>query len=564
MAKIILRPNNTTVNYIIESKSVETIIGKPVEDTIELVITPKNGYTIDAKDFTHGALPNPISSITYHNSIGKVIASIKFNELPITSEIINIYLPISGNLKRVDNTLVITSVTGKDVNIFESTTSIGAIQSTDINNNSVTYKITASTSGFQQVLSKTFSVPDGFNFETEPTYSISGNNSRYRVSIRSVKDKYNRIVRKVFEISYNFPEENPVNKPSNTITFKATSKEIEINRKEFVAEKKEDYKIYNVDYGRTIGLEGGLKHIKVNGVPGTKFNILVQDTNKNVYDFKSGGFKVGASFLKGTIPLAEIGVGYGTFNAFVKVDASTTATTISTRILTDAPTKITDSSGATVQVIPTVVDEEVLAETSMTLELDLDSVAYVVTRPGLESEADTLTAAQITGGVTNGTYIVGGGVSGTDIVTWKESNPILLLNGASSTYVWDITVADGKWIGINRQPRFDTSATFVDWDSYHADDSAKIKSLNSAGAEILTDFDNITTLSDWEIGMEVKVSPTEDSSTISAVEDDTGVAWTSVYRMVRVEMVVTAGAFGTADINPELNLNNFLTLVTIA
>ena len=64
--------------------------------------------------------------------------------------------------------------------------------------------------------------------------------------------------------------------------------------------------------------------------------------------------------------------------------------------------------------------------------------------------------------------------------------------------------------------------------------------------------------------MEFKVSPNEDSSTKGPIEDDTGIAWTNVYGKVRVEMVVTAGAFGTADINPELNLNNFLTLVTIA
>ena len=64
--------------------------------------------------------------------------------------------------------------------------------------------------------------------------------------------------------------------------------------------------------------------------------------------------------------------------------------------------------------------------------------------------------------------------------------------------------------------------------------------------------------------MEVTASSNEDSSVVGPIEDDTGIAWTSVHNKVRVEMVVTGGAFGTANINPELNLNNFLTLVTIS
>ena len=63
--------------------------------------------------------------------------------------------------------------------------------------------------------------------------------------------------------------------------------------------------------------------------------------------------------------------------------------------------------------------------------------------------------------------------------------------------------------------------------------------------------------------MEVSVGKALDTDVIFSVEDDTGVAWTEVSSKVRVEMTVTGGSFGTADINPELNLNNFLTLVTI-
>lgn len=562
MAKLILRSNTTTVNYIIEPKSIAVTIGKPVKESVELIIQPKPNYVIDATDFTHGVLHDLISSMSYSNIGKNVLVKIVFSEQPITSEITNIYLPISGRLKRVDNTLEITSITTRDNNVLESTSSSGTTLSTNTSSNSITYKIT-SNGGLQQVLSKTFLVPNGFYFEQEPTYDISGNNSKYKVSINTFTNDNNYIIKKIFNISYNFPKENPVSEPSNVITFRATSKEVEVNRKEVVATTEEDYKIYNVDYGRTIGLEGGIKKITVNGVPGTKFKVLVQDTNKNIYDFKGGGFKSETSFLTGTIPKSTPGVGYGTFNAFVKIPASTTANTISTRILTNAPVKTTDKEGFTTETVPVVVNEDVLAETTMTLELIKDSVAYVVHRPALESEADTLTDAQITGGVENGTYAVGGGITNASISDWLENNPITLYEGETTAYTWTITVADDKAIGINRQPRFDASKTFVDWDSAYTDESAPLpKEYDNAGDEILTDADNISDLGGWELNnVEISVSPTADSVNISAADYVGG--FVTVYSKVQIKLIITNGFFGTSDINPELNLNNFLTLVSI-
>ena len=563
MAKLILRSNTATVNYTIESKSIETIVGKPIKETVELIIRPKSKYTINANDFTHGVLPILISDISYRNINNGVLAIVKFSDQPVTSEIINISLPISGKLTLIDNTLEITSVTSRDDNVLESTSSSGVIQSTNTTNASSVYKITAINGGFKDVLSKTFLVPDGFYFEIEPTYNISGNNSRYKVSINTFRDNYNRIIKKVFNVSYNFPEENPVIKPSNTITFTAASKSVAVKEKEVVATKEEDYKVYNVDYGRTIGLEGGIKHITVNGVPGTKFKVLVQDTNKKIYNFKTGGFKSEASFLTGVIPEATPGIGYGTFNAFVKVAASTTANTITTRVITTASTKTTSEDGVVTEVIPTAVDSEVVAEVSMTLELDKDSIDYRITRPALASEVDTLTDAQITGGVSNGTYTVGGGLSGVSIATWTTDNPIEFYEGESSVYFWNITVADDKAIGINRQPRFDTDQTFVDWDSAYSGESAPLpKESNNAGTEILTDAGNISDLGGWTLGVvDVSVGPTDDSSILDA--SDYAGGFTVVYNKVRIVMRFSSGSFGTSDINPELNLNNFLTLVSI-
>ena len=130
-------------------------------------------------------------------------------------------------------------------------------------------------------------------------------------------------------------------------------------------------------------------------------------------------------------------------------------------------------------------------------------------------------------------------------------------------YFWNITVADDKAIGINRQPRFDTDQTFVDWDSAYSGESAPLpKEYNNAGTEILTDVDNVSDLGGWTLGVvDVSVGPTDDSSILDASDYVGG--FTVVYSKVRIVMQFSSGSFGTSDINPELNLNNFLTLVSI-
>jgi hypothetical protein len=174
-----------------------------------------------------------------------------------------------------------------------------------------------------------------------------------------------------------------------------------------------------------------------------------------------------------------------------------------------------------------------------------------------------LTDAQITGGVENGTYAVGGGITNASISDWLENNPITLYEGETTAYTWTITVADDKAIGINRQPRFDASKTFVDWDSAYTDESAPLpKEYDNAGDEILTDADNISDLGGWELNnVEISVSPTADSVNISAADYVGG--FVTVYSKVQIKLIITNGFFGTSDINPELNLNNFLTLVSI-
>ena len=60
--------------------------------------------------------------------------------------------------------------------------------------------------------------------------------------------------------------------------------------------------------------------------------------------------------------------------------------------------------------------------------------------------------------------------------------------------------------------------------------------------------------------MEISVGPTEDSDILD------GSDWTGghiyVYKKLKITIATGASTAGTANINPELNLDNFLTLIS--
>ena len=91
MAKIIIKANlaNDTISFpFTQVQAVKNQTPEP----IEIFISPKKGYQVDAVDFSHGFLPNLISSIRFSNSkniidkTNKVIALVSFRKY--TSEII--------------------------------------------------------------------------------------------------------------------------------------------------------------------------------------------------------------------------------------------------------------------------------------------------------------------------------------------------------------------------------------------------------------------------------------------------------------------------------------------
>lgn len=584
MAKLILRAKSKN-NYTVETKIIDVDNKLTNDKKVELIISPINNNTVDAKDFISGSLPDIISSITYYNTgsagstLNKVTAVITFNNQQVTG-IVNISLPISGLSRSIEATLLLTDITNIDENIFVDSTPVGIVNSTDITKGSKTYKISPSGAGFKRVLVKKFSLPYGYLFQQEPTYSVVG--SGYKVSVNSVKNPEGKVIEKTFEIFYNFPEQNPTGQIINSIAFSASSQKI-ATEDPLVATTEDEYKIYNVDLGRKIGTEGGIKNITINGVPGTKFKILVQDVNKKLYDFKGGGFQTNAKrgFLEGTIPPAIPGFGFGTYNAFVKINPSSTANTITTKIQTLAPTKITDELGNKKIIVPESISETLEADVTLTVQCEAvmsGTNRYSISRPLLESELNDLTDAQVAAGLItdsggdgdDATYAVTS-KSNSSIGTFVASNPIrhIYPDVEMIKYTWIIsTTTDGYFLNILRKPRFSQGKTYVEWDdSFYSGDTGGTNQLgatglpekiyNSTGTAINTDVrilqgGSTYTGTDWAISGSFSVSPSEGSETH---QDSDG---NMLYSQVVISLNSLSGTFGDEALNIRLNLDNFL------
>ena len=585
MPKVILRSNPKN-NYTVESKIVD--VNETLNnEKVELVISPVNNNTVDANDFSFGNLPSIISNINYYNTsnilnnLNKVVAVITFSEEQVLDEIVNINLPISGLSRSTEKVLILTDTTNVDKNVLVDNSSNNTLYSTDVNKVSKTYKI-ASSNVKSKVLTKSFSLPNGYIFDKEPNYSVNG--SGFQVSINSVRDSKNRIIKKVFEVFYTFPKQNPTSQIIADILFFASSKK-ETTKDPLVAVTKDDYKIYNVDLGRKIGTEGGVKNITINGVPGTKFKVLVQDENKKLYDFKSGGFKTNAKkgFLEGTIPPAIAGFGYGTFIAFVRIEPSATVNNIKTHIQTLAPTKTTDLSGRVTSILPESTSEEVAGDVTLTIQCGTiltGTNRYSISRPLLLSEQDTLTDAVIDAGLLTDDDASGDDTvytitakSSSSISSYIEKNSIkhIYPDVETNNYTWTISVNpdyEGYYINILRSPKFEQSETYVEWnDSFYGGDTGGVnelgasglpqKAYNSTGTEINTDVrilqdDAIYTGDDWRISGNFSVGP---SAACESFQDPDG---NMLHTQVVVSLNSLTGNFGTGNLTIDLNLDNFL------
>ena len=220
MARIILRANIASGNFSVEHKVLETPIA---EEVVELLITPKNGLSIKASEFNTGYLRREISSIEYVDLGSNVIAKVHLAKDIKTDVDLNIALPISGmTTSKSDNfTLISNSSISGDV-ITSDSSSYGK----STNGNSTTYSISNGGNKKILLLSKNFIAPVGYYFPTNPTYSISGNISRYKIVSKTKKNKDGNITSNTIEVYYTSPKEIKNIGGVDTISFTANLSEI--------------------------------------------------------------------------------------------------------------------------------------------------------------------------------------------------------------------------------------------------------------------------------------------------------------------------------------------------
>ena len=545
MAKVILRTSLNNRNYYVEGKTINGIIGENLrERSFDLRISPSSGNVINSSEFTFGALPSLVNSLSFSQSGTNIIARVVLRDFVIKEDITNIYLPISGPARLPGGKVTIS--------VSESVSS-GVVTSGLTGTRSFDGK-----GGDNVFLFKKVFTPDqGYYFQSEPSYNITGNNSGYTIAKQKIKDSI------AFSVYYKFPSELTSVSSVDNISFNAIARKqpIDATTIEF-ATKKEDYRIYSIDTGPKVSSKGGVKKIVVKGVPGTPFKILVQDTAKKVYNSDTGTFEDGGSFIEGVVPYAQPGVNFGEYRTFINVPASTTANSITSRIYVDnpvttfgvsAPGKSTEATD--VSTTTPVIEEAMGSLAKATFSMSTTSSNLIVTRSALQGETGD--------GVTNGTHIIGTSDRGSNISDYLITNPIIYKDGDSTLYMsWTITPnsPSSNSLRICRTPLYSPTTAFAAWGA-SGDDDAK-KYLDAAGNTIVNDweetfgnstFDN----SNWNIT----------SITTTITGDDMGVDGPVTVETIGFEthskVFISAqieGTFGSTDITPKLRLHNVLAI----
>ena len=91
MTKLIVKSNTASKAFYIEQKVLEFPLK---QNRVELLITPRDSYLINSKDFNLGILPPYIKDVKFSNSNGKVIASVNIKKGINTKKNLIIDIPI--------------------------------------------------------------------------------------------------------------------------------------------------------------------------------------------------------------------------------------------------------------------------------------------------------------------------------------------------------------------------------------------------------------------------------------------------------------------------------------
>ena len=475
MPNLILKSNIANKTFNVQHK----VLRMPVQPSVvELVITPISRYNIDAKDFSFGLLPKEVSNVEYKNLGDKVIARVSIKSTINSKQPVNIFIPISGRSFVKKDSFNVTETTTADNRVFISELSTN---SKSVDGNKTTYSVNNELGKKSLLFSKKFLVFGDDYFSTEPSYVIKNNSTRYTVTSSLTTNNKNQITGKNFEFFYTSP--SIITKSVDTeISFNAEASQKSRSIKSVIATKKEEEKIYSVDYGRRIGKEGGLKRISVKGVPGTTFQFLISNESNQTYSATTGAFEDGGGVINGVIPGLRGDNYYGEWRFMLRIPRTATTQNITIQLVDGAPVNhanITSVSTAATATnasgggSPVVLQ---ISKTVLTIGVDRTDTTIdqsflgeiVVLEGGAESEGDILL------GDGNAKALVFEGEAGDGFEGRKFSFVVLGYQD--------------KFIKIERQPRFELPLgedNFVAWDS----GDEKPEGITSDGQEINSDWD---------------------------------------------------------------------------
>ena len=548
MKNLILRANILDGNVNIEHK----VLPLPLSNNmVEVKISPKAGYVLELENISHGALPPQISSIDFIKSGPNIIARVLVSSNINNNVSQNISLPlISQSVLNIDSFNLL------DANISDtSKVSINSISPyfRSVKTNGDLYTIDSSPGQTQLVLSKTITAINGYYFNAGPNYSITGNKDRYSVREDIVRDNMRRIISKKLNVYYTSPIGLDATNNEDIIEYNFAVSSKKYDRGVTEVTEKEDYEVYSFDEGRKIGAEGGTKIMRVRGVPGTQFKIIVQDNDKKTYNFKTGKFEAGGGMFLGTIPKTRNSV-YGTSGfseavIFVVIPKSTTAKTYKTIFTTDKPIDhalLTETikAGRSVESASNIKDTAIKSVVNPPEDVTVDTYSTINWEIGnggtwtIESlEWEPLPYESVTESQMNDKIFTGKGKVGTST--------------GNISFKCVVHPPSDKVVRIVTQPLTDKPGTYINQDQTgHA---AIANRTNSAGTAITNDW----SMTDAEVSSGVDFRANTTATGVGEPNEDLTEDG-ATYSAVVISGTITGIKFGSSDVTAKLDLLNFL------
>jgi hypothetical protein len=422
MPKIILQASTFQKNYDITTVAISPEEYKKSK-TVAMDIIPRDGFSVNAKNFFSGYLSKKIVNVSYKNSDNNVRISVVLQGdlLSEGGKNVAITIPVNGFAEVPSNILEFVDNTsyGGNVQVIDRLGSITRV-SGSVNNQTRanTYSVVGRKNEAGVLLEKTFIANEGYYFKASPAWTISSiKRKNYTVTSTEVKDSEKRITKKTYTLSYKFPNEITTVKALDKISFTASAVLFKKQRVvKTTADKVEEHKVHSFQVFPSASGKDARKDFIVRGVVGTPFDVLIQDQDKKIYNFKTGAFSEGGTVFSGVIPYGGKNKTYGTYRGAIRTQPQQKG--VDVRLMTK--------------------EKGIKGTRITTKKIDQGLTASIVA---------------------NNTGLTGPTLSTATIL----SDKILPSVGGKVPFIFTITAGDNKVMFLNRKPLIDISRDFLAW-----------------------------------------------------------------------------------------------------